>query len=146
MEPINSPKPLGVCSLPTMTMTQTTSREHSSVSPQTEIPANHPLITNGYLYAHSPGQSESAMTEQGGHPTTRISLESLLERLAVVPTGKLLHITHIADMVGESAMCPRNETPCHPQRFSQQCKLSIPIQLCLCSINVIKNSIFSIML
>ena len=110
MEPINSPKPLGVCSLHTTTMTQTTSPEHSSVSTQTEIPTNCPLITNGYLYAHSPRQSESAMTEQRGHPTTRIRLESLLERLAVVPTGKLLHITHIADMVGESAMCPQLET------------------------------------
>ena len=110
MEPINSRKPLGVCSFHTTTMTQTTSPEHSSVSTQTEIPTNRPLITNGYLYAHSPGQSESAMTEERGHGTTRITLKSLLERLAVVPTGKLLHITHIADMVGESAMCPQIET------------------------------------
>ena len=110
MEPINSRKPLGVCSLHTTTMTQTTSTKCSSVSTQTEIPTNRPLITNGYLYAPSPRQSESAMTEQRGHGTARISLKSLLEKLAVVPTGKLLHITHIADMVGESAMSPQIET------------------------------------
>ena len=50
------------------------------------------------------------MTEYGEHPTIRTRLESLLERLAVVPTGKLLHITHIAEMMGERAMCPRLET------------------------------------
>ena len=106
MEPITCLNALGVCSHHTMTMTQTASPEHSSVTTQTEIPGNHPWITNGYLNTHSPPQSESAMTEQRAQPTTRITLESLWERLGVVPTGKLSHITHIADMVGESAMFP----------------------------------------
>ena len=110
MEPITSPNALGVCSHHTMTMTQTASPEHSSVTTQTEIPGNRPWITNGYLNAHSPRQSESAMTEPMAHPTTRIRLELLWERLGVVLTGKLSHITHIADRVGESAMFPRLET------------------------------------
>ena len=91
-------------------MTQTTSPEHLSVTTQTEIPPNRPWIANGYLYRNSPRQSESAMTEPTAHPTTRIRLELLWDRLGVVPTGKLSHITHIADVVGESAMCPRLET------------------------------------
>ena len=32
---------------------------------------------------------------------------------------------------------------CHTQRFSEQCKLSIPIHLCLCIITVINNSTLS---
>ena len=110
MEPINSPRPLGISSLHTTMMTQTHSPDHSSVDTQTEIPTYLPLNTSGYWYAHSPGQSESATTEYGEHPTIRTRLESLLERVAVVPTGKLLHITHIAEMMGERAMCPRVKT------------------------------------
>ena len=43
MEPITSLNALGVCSLHTMTMTQTTSPEHSSVTTQTEIPTHQAI-------------------------------------------------------------------------------------------------------
>ena len=110
MECLTSHSALGICSIRTTSTTQTTSPEHSSVNTQTEIPPNRPWIRNGYLYGNSPCQSASAMKEPTAHTTTSIRLESLWDRLGVVPTGKLSHITHIADVVGKSAKCPQLET------------------------------------
>ena len=110
MERLTSHSALGICSIRTTSTTQTTSPEHSSVNTQTEIPPNRPWIGNGYLYGNSPRQSASAMKEPTAHGTTSIRLESLWDRLGVVPTGKLSHITHIADVVGESSKCPRLQT------------------------------------
>ena len=92
MEPINSPRPLGISSLHTTMMTQTHSPEHSSVNTQMEIPTYLPLNTNGYWYAHSPGQSESAMTEYGEHPTIRIQIRVIVGKTSSCADWQI--ITH----------------------------------------------------